>query len=136
MSDCQNDKTNQSTTVVGVLYFATSTQVKVKNEGLWSITTSVQTKTSNPKYAFPTPEQSNNDQYGISSCTYDRVLNIYNKALGKSQKRLTETVEHWFIETAKKSGWADAMFINDCSAPKRTVCLLLSQAGLPYAATH
>lgn len=136
MNDCQNDKTNPTTTVVGVLYFATSTQMKVKNEWLSSITTSVQTKTSNPKYAFPTPEQSNNDQYGISSCTYDRVLNIYNKTLGKSQKRLTESVEQWFIETAKKSGWADAMFINDCLIPKRTVCLLLSKARLPYAATH
>lgn len=136
MKDCQNDKINQDSTVVGVLYFAISTPLKVKHDLLTSITATPQTKTSKSKYAFPTPEHCNIDKNGLTSCSYERVLSIYNKVEGKAQKRLTEFVEQWFVQTAKQHGWVDAMFINDCAEPKRSSCLLLSKAGLPYAATH
>lgn len=138
MKDCQNDKTNQDTTVVGVVYFAINTPRQVKHDELSDITTEVQTKKTKTKFAFPTPDESYLESDGTCFCTRDRILKIYRKTINKTQQKLTEPVEQWFIRTAKQHGWEHASFITDCSARQKAGCKLQAKAlkVLPYAATH
>lgn len=139
MKDYQVDTTTQDVTLVGICFFSASNVKNVTNAGLESTIPAVHIETAKPKYPFPNPKQSNISQNGYSFCTSQRVIEIYKKATGKNQKRLTELVEQWFIQTAKQNNWEEAIFINDCSAKgKKAGCMLRvkPEAGLPYAATH
>lgn len=138
MKDCQNGKTNQDTTIVGVVYLSINTPPQVKHEGLSEITAEVQTKKTKTKFAFPTPDESYLEPDGTCICTRDRILKIYRKTINKTQQKLTEQVEQWFIRTAKQHGWENAKFITDCSVRQKAGCKLQAKAlaRLPYAATH
>lgn len=85
------------------------------------------------QYQFPKAAEENDSII----CEYDRVMNIYNKHHHDTRKKLTVTMEQWFVDKAKQCGWADARFYK-CDGSTKKACFLVKQPALEpaYAATH
>ena len=78
-----------------------------------------QKTTTREKFIFPTPD-SNSTQI---SCRHERVINIYNKYNKRKQKKLTKTVQDWFVQEARNQGWDVAIFIV-CDGSSQKDCYL------------
>jgi hypothetical protein len=77
------------------------------------------------KVAFPAPR--NVKEQGFF-CDSDRVLVLYNKCHGGTQKKVTRPVRNWFEHEALQAGWAQAMFLADIKASRSAGCMLLATA--------
>lgn len=75
------------------------------------------------QYQFPAPAA----ESGSIICEYERVIKIYNKHHSDTRKKFTKTIEHWFLDEAKRCGWADAKFYK-CDGSNKKACLLVRQA--------
>ncbi|MEZ8453626.1 MULTISPECIES: hypothetical protein [Vibrio] len=75
------------------------------------------------KYQFPISAEENDSII----CEYDRVMNIYNKHHYGTRKKLTVTMEQWFLDEAKRYGWADAKFYK-CDGSTKKACFLVKEA--------
>ncbi|MGL4431695.1 MAG: hypothetical protein ACRCUW_03435 [Plesiomonas shigelloides] len=86
-----------------------------------------------PQYQFPLFAEENDSII----CEYDRVIKIYNKYHNEDRKKLTTTMEQWFVDKAKQSGWGDATF-HKCAGSTKKACLLMKPANLEsaYASKH
>ncbi|EHK9184673.1 hypothetical protein ACN2LU_002936 [Vibrio vulnificus] len=86
-----------------------------------------------PQYQFPACAEENDSIF----CEYERVIKIYNKYNNAERKKLTATMEQWFVDKAKQCGWADARFYK-CDGSTKKACFLVKQPALEpaYAATH
>ncbi|MBB1440366.1 hypothetical protein H5202_17135 [Shewanella sp. SG41-4] len=85
------------------------------------------------QYQFPMSAEENDSII----CGYDRVMNIYNKHHHDTRKKLTVTMEQWFLNEAKRCGWADAKFYK-CDGSTKKACFLVKQADSEssYDSTH
>ncbi|MBP3114386.1 hypothetical protein HXX53_05315 [Klebsiella pneumoniae] len=85
------------------------------------------------QYQFPKAAEENDSII----CEYDRVMNIYNKYHHDTRKKLTVIMEQWFLDDAKRCGWADAKFYK-CDGSTKKACFLVKQADSEsfYASKH
>lgn len=79
------------------------------------------------KFAFPVPKNVNSKERGFF-CSADRVLALYNKHHGGTQKKVTSPVRNWFEHEARQAGWAQAMFLADIQASRSAGYMLLAQS--------
>lgn len=87
-----------------------------------SITRSDQ-KSKKERYAFPSLGSINSDPAN-SFCSAERLLKIYNKHLGRNQKKLTKAVKEWFKSAAHQSGWHTVRFLEDVQTGQTSGCML------------
>lgn len=73
-------------------------------------------------YMFPVPES----EIDSVICGHERVIKIYNKQQGDAKKKLTSTVEQWFIAEARRCGWTHVDF-HRCDGSSKKACLLVKQ---------
>ena len=77
------------------------------------------------KLKFPNP----NDYPAkdpIVLCPSDRVKGLFDQANGKKSKRVAKKVIDWFVEEAKKNGWADCRFLPTVQSRHSAGCILLN----------
>lgn len=77
------------------------------------------------KFAFPVPGHANSKEQAFF-CSADRVLALYNKHHGGTQKKVTSPVRNWFEQEARQAGWAQAMFLADIQASRSAGYMLLA----------
>ncbi|HIF9065324.1 TPA: hypothetical protein ACX6NR_003684 [Photobacterium damselae] len=85
------------------------------------------------QFQFPIPVE----EIDSIICEYGRVIKIYNKHHNDTRKKLTATIEQWFLDEAKRCGWADARFYK-CDGSTKKACFLVKQADSEstYASKH
>lgn len=81
-----------------------------------------------PQYRFPVSTEENDSIL----CEYERIIKIYNKYNNDNRKKLTGTMEQWFLDKAKQCGWADAKFFR-CDGSTKKACLLFKLVVLESA---
>lgn len=88
------------------------------------------------QYSFPTPENINAEGETFF-CDAQRVISIYNKHNTSKREKLTSTIQRWFIDEAKRYGWAHAEFIT-CVQSNAKACLLVKHIIKEnvYVSTH
>ncbi|MCL1125795.1 hypothetical protein [Shewanella surugensis] len=90
------------------------------------------------QYLFPTPESVSIDSI-VFYCDAERVMSIYNKEHNSKRQKLTLPVQQWFINEARRCGWAQAEFIyNVVKSNTNKACLLTKPSAkeLVYASPY
>lgn len=72
---------------------------------------------------FPSPSDCRPSDQAVL-CPADRVLGLYNQNSGDTADRIAKKVRTWFMQQARKKGWAGVRFLKDVQSSHGTGCIL------------